>query len=50
MKYLRISVFLSVLFLSASLFAQEKEITIIHTNDLHSHILDSPRSSTTGRI
>jgi 5'-nucleotidase/UDP-sugar diphosphatase len=39
MKYLRISVFMAVLFLSASLFAQEKGITIIHTNDLHSHIM-----------
>jgi 5'-nucleotidase/UDP-sugar diphosphatase len=39
MKYLRIAVFMAVLFLSASLFAQEKEITVIHTNDLHSHIL-----------
>jgi 5'-nucleotidase/UDP-sugar diphosphatase len=39
MKYLRISVFMAVLFLSVSLFAQEKRITIIHTNDLHSHIM-----------
>jgi 5'-nucleotidase len=39
MKYLRISVFIAALFLSGPLFAQEKEITIIHTNDLHSHIL-----------
>ncbi len=40
MKSLKIPVFITLLlFLSASLFAQEKEITIIHTNDLHSHIL-----------
>jgi 5'-nucleotidase / UDP-sugar diphosphatase len=39
MKVLRLSVFLSVLFLSANLFAAEKIISIIHTNDLHSHLL-----------
>jgi len=39
MKCLRIAVFLTALFLSIPLCAQEKEITIIHTNDLHSHIL-----------
>ena len=39
MKYLRILVFMAVLFLSVSLSAQEKRITIIHTNDLHSHIM-----------
>jgi len=38
MKFLRTSVFVAVLFLSADLFAGEKVITIIHTNDLHSHI------------
>ena len=39
MKVLRFSVFLSILFLSANLFAGEKIVTIIHTNDLHSHLL-----------
>ena len=39
MKFLRTSVFVAVLFLSGNLFAGEKAITIIHTNDLHSHIL-----------
>jgi len=39
MKFLRISISLVILFLSADLFAGQKEITIIHTNDLHSHIL-----------
>jgi 5'-nucleotidase len=38
-KNLKITVFIAVLLLSASLFAQEKELAIIHTNDLHSHIL-----------
>jgi 5'-nucleotidase/UDP-sugar diphosphatase len=32
-------IFLSVLLVSADLFAGEKEITILHTNDLHSHVL-----------
>jgi len=39
MKVLRLSVFLAVLFWSANLFAAEKIISIIHTNDLHSHLL-----------
>lgn len=39
MKVLRFSVSLAVLFLSANLFAGEKIVTIIHTNDLHSHLL-----------
>ena len=39
MKFLRTSVFVAVLFLSGNLFSGEKAITIIHTNDLHSHIL-----------
>ncbi|MDH4266940.1 MAG: bifunctional metallophosphatase/5'-nucleotidase, partial [Deltaproteobacteria bacterium] len=39
MKVLRLSVFLAVLFLSVNLFAAEKIISIIHTNDLHSHLL-----------
>ena len=39
MKFLRTSIFVVVLFLSGNLFAGEKAITIIHTNDLHSHIL-----------
>ncbi len=39
MKFLKISVWVALLFLSSHLFAGEKEITIIHTNDLHSHIL-----------
>ena len=30
---------MAILFLSGNLFAGEKAITIIHTNDLHSHIL-----------
>ena len=40
-KFLRlgISVLFAILFLSGNLFAGEKAITIIHTNDLHSHIL-----------
>jgi 5'-nucleotidase/UDP-sugar diphosphatase len=42
MKFLRISISLVLLFLSADLFAGEKEITVIHTNDLHSHILGFP--------
>ena len=39
MKVLRVCVFIAVLFLSASLLAGEKVVTIIHTNDLHSHLL-----------
>lgn len=39
MKFLRIFISLVLLLLSADLFAGEKEITVIHTNDLHSHIL-----------
>ncbi len=39
MKFLGISVFVALLLLPATLFAEEKEITIIHTNDMHSHIL-----------
>ncbi len=39
MKFLRISISLVFLFLSGDLFAEQKQITIIHTNDLHSHIL-----------
>ena len=39
MKFLRTSVLLAILFLSGNLFAGERAITIIHTNDLHSHIL-----------
>jgi 5'-nucleotidase len=39
MKFLRIFVSIGILLLSANLFAGEKVITIIHTNDLHSHIL-----------
>ena len=31
--------FLAVLLVSADLFAAEKELTILHTNDLHSHVL-----------
>jgi len=38
-KFLRTSVLAGILFLSGNLFAGEKAITIIHTNDLHSHIL-----------
>jgi hypothetical protein len=32
-------VFLAVLLVSPELFAGETEITILHTNDLHSHVL-----------
>lgn len=39
MKFLRFSVLLVILFWSANLFAGEKILTIIHTNDLHSHLL-----------
>ena len=39
MKFLRLSVLVAALFLSADLAAGEKGITIIHTNDLHSHLL-----------
>jgi 5'-nucleotidase/UDP-sugar diphosphatase len=39
MKSLRIILSILLLFLSADLIAAEKEITILHTNDLHSHIL-----------
>ncbi|MDP3038931.1 MAG: bifunctional UDP-sugar hydrolase/5'-nucleotidase [Deltaproteobacteria bacterium] len=39
MKVLRFSVSLAVLFLSTNLFAGETIVTIIHTNDLHSHLL-----------
>lgn len=39
MKFLRSSILVAILFLSGNLFAGEKAITIIHTNDLHSHIL-----------
>ena len=42
MKFLRIFIAIGFLFLSADLFAGEKEITILHTNDLHSHILGFP--------
>jgi 2',3'-cyclic-nucleotide 2'-phosphodiesterase (5'-nucleotidase family) len=36
---LRTFVLVPILFLSGNLLAAEKAITIIHTNDLHSHIL-----------
>jgi len=39
MRFFRIIMAIGFLFLSADLFAGEKEITIIHTNDLHSHVL-----------
>ena len=39
MKILRASVLVAILFLPGILFGEEKAITIIHTNDLHSHIL-----------
>ncbi len=38
MKFLRILLFMTVLFLPADLLAGEVAITLIHTNDLHSHI------------
>ena len=39
MKFLRFSFLVGLLFLSSNLFAGEEALTIIHTNDLHSHIL-----------
>ena len=41
MKFLRLRTFVlvAILFLAGNLFAGEKAITIIHTNDLHSRIL-----------
>ncbi len=39
MKFLRFSFLVGLLFLSSDLFAAEERLTIIHTNDLHSHIL-----------
>lgn len=39
MKFLRLSFLAGFLFLSSDLFAAEEGLTIIHTNDLHSHIL-----------
>ena len=39
MKFLRVTILAVAFFLSADLAAGEKTITIIHTNDLHSHIL-----------
>ena len=38
MKLLRTITFFAVLFFSTNLFAAEKLLTIIHTNDLHSHL------------
>jgi len=38
MSFLKIFFLAAVLFLPADLFAGEIGITIIHTNDLHSHI------------
>jgi len=38
MRSLRLSVIFVILFWSANLFAGEKVLTIIHTNDLHSHL------------
>jgi len=39
MKFLRVTILAAAFFLPADLAAGEKAITIIHTNDLHSHIL-----------
>jgi 5'-nucleotidase/UDP-sugar diphosphatase len=39
MKLLRLAILTTFLSLSANLFAAEKMVTIIHTNDLHSHLL-----------
>ena len=39
MKFLRFSFLVGLLFLCSDLFAAEERLTIIHTNDLHSHIL-----------
>jgi 5'-nucleotidase / UDP-sugar diphosphatase len=38
MNLLSLIIFLNVLFLAANLFAAEKLLTIVHTNDLHSHL------------
>jgi 5'-nucleotidase len=38
MKLLRTILFFTVLFFSTNLFAAEKLLTIVHTNDLHSHL------------
>jgi 5'-nucleotidase / UDP-sugar diphosphatase len=38
MKLLRMIIFLIVLFFSTNLIAAEKLLTIVHTNDLHSHL------------
>ncbi len=39
MRFLEVSIFLIVFFPFVNLFAGEKTLTIIHTNDLHSHLL-----------
>jgi 5'-nucleotidase / UDP-sugar diphosphatase len=38
MKKLRLAIFFAVLFFAVNLQASEKLLTIIHTNDLHSHL------------
>ena len=38
MKLWRLAIFLAVLFFAANLFAAENLLTIVHTNDLHSHL------------
>jgi len=37
MKFLRIAIILTAVFFSTHLFGAEKQITIVHTNDMHSH-------------
>ena len=38
MKLLRIAIIIATLFISTNLLAAEKLLTIVHTNDLHSHL------------
>jgi 5'-nucleotidase/UDP-sugar diphosphatase len=38
MKLLRIFIFFATIFISTNLLAAEKLLTIVHTNDLHSHL------------
>ena len=38
MKLLRLAIIIAAVFISTSLLAAEKLLTIVHTNDLHSHI------------
>jgi 5'-nucleotidase len=38
MRLLRLAIIIAVLFFATNLFAAEKLLTIVHTNDLHSHL------------